>query len=124
MPRNRSNTVQGSPAGAAETAIAILAGLDIGLGNPVDLEGTVDVTIGANGTAVTLKLERGSAAGGVIVATYGPFTAVAANRYNFTINGVDTQAAELQNQSYTMTITVTAATAQSTVNAVYLGALY
>lgn len=124
MPRSRNTTVAASPGGAAETVIATLSNIVLPIGDTVDLEGSCDVTIGTSGVTATLKLERGSVAGGTIVATYGPFTVVAANRYNFTINGQDTQAGEYYNMAYCLTLTIGSGAATSTVNAVYIGALY
>ena len=124
MPRGRSAVIVASPAAAAETAICTVGALTLGVQDVVDIEGSVDITIGASGTAVTLKVERGAVAGGAIVATFGPFTVVAGNRYNLGINCFDVQQTEQQGQAYVLTATVTAGAAQSTVNAVWLGVLY
>lgn len=124
MPRSRSNAVAGSPAAAAETVIATLAGLVLPSNDPVDIEGSCDVTVGTTGNAATLRIRRGADTTGTVLATYGPFTVVAANRVNLTINAVDTQVPELSGQGYVLTLQITAATAISTVNAAYLGALY
>lgn len=123
MPRQRTTAVAASPAAAAETVVAAIApgAIPAGLaGDPVDLEGTVDLTVGATGNAVTLKIERGQVAGGAAIATFGPFTAVAANRYNFTINATDNET----NLGYVLTVTVAAATGASVVNAANLTAVW
>lgn len=124
MPRTRSSTVVASPAAAAETAICTIGNMAIPASNVVDLEGSVDITIGTAGTSVTLKLERGSVAGGTVVATFGPFTVTAGNRYNFSINTSDSQANELAGAAYVLTATVANATAASTVNAVNVNAIW
>lgn len=124
MPRSRTTTVTGSPAGASETVIATLSGLVLPYGDIIDIEATCDVTIGTSGVSATLKLERGSAAGGTIIATIGPCTVVAANRYNFAIQGTDSQSAEFSGGTYVLTLTVGSGAATSTVNNVNMTAIY
>lgn len=124
MARTRSTTVVASPATNTETAICTIGGMAVTPSDVVDIEGSVDITIGTSGTAVTLKIERGSAAAGTVVTTYGPFTVTAGNRYNFSVNGSDSQSNELANASYVLTATVTGGAATSTVNAVNLNALW
>lgn len=124
MPRSRSTTVVASPATNAETVIAQLPTVSLPYGAPIDIEATVDMTIGTSGTAVTLKLERGTVAGGTIIATIGPVTVVAANRYNFAIQGTDSQSAELYGSVYVLTATVTGGAATSTVNNVNITAIW
>lgn len=124
MPRARSTTVTGSPALAAETVICTLPGQAITLGAIVDLFAAVDITIGTSGVTATFKIERGAAAGGTVVSTMGPFTVVAANRYNFAVIGTDTQAGEEQGQQYVLTATIGSGAATSTVNNVCLTATW
>lgn len=124
MPRQRSTGIVGSPAAAAETVVAAIAPGAIPAGqqgDPVDLEVTLDLTIGTSGTAVTVKIETGTVAGGTILATHGPFTAVAANRMNFAMQA--TNPAE-NYTGYVVTVTVTAGAAVSTVNNVNLSAVW
>ena len=123
MPRARTNAVAGSPAAAAETVIAAIApgAIPAGLaGDPVDIEGTCDMTIGATGTAVTLRIRRGVDTTGAVLATYGPFTAVAANRNNFTCAVSDVEAG----LGYVLTAQVTGGSAASAVNAANLTAVW
>jgi hypothetical protein len=124
MPRTRSTVVVASPAAAAETAVCTISQLVLPSNDPVDLEGMVDLTIGTAGVSVTLKIERGAAAGGTVVATGGPYTAVAGNRMNLSINGSDLQVPEISGIGYVLTVTVGSASAVSTVNNTWLGALY
>lgn len=124
MPRSRSGVVSGSPAGAAETVIAALTGMNVLHDSVVDLEATCDVTVGTTGNAATLRIRRGADTSGVLIATFGPFTVVAANRVNLTCNATDAQIGELSGFGYVVTLAVAAATAVSTVNAVYIGAIY
>lgn len=124
MPRSRTNNVSASPAAAAETVIAAITGMTIQHDSVVDLEASCDVTIGTAGTGATLKLVRGAAVGGVTVVTFGPFTVAAGNRVNLTVNATDLQSLESSGLGYVLTLTVVAATGVSTVNAVYVGAVY
>lgn len=124
MPRSRSTTVTASPAAAAETAITTILGLTLPPGDVVDFDFTVDLTIGTAGVSVVLKLRRGTDATGTTVFTSSALTAVAGNHLALSLNTVDVQAAEQQNQAYTLTATVASASAPSTVNNVYLGAVY
>jgi hypothetical protein len=79
------------------------------------IEATIDLTIGTGGTTVTLKIERGTAAAGTNVQTIGPLTAVAANRVQYTIIALDTPG-QVVSQQYVCTVTVGAATGNSTCN--------
>jgi hypothetical protein len=121
MPRTRTTAVTGSPAAAAETTIATIAAAAVPAGqsgDPVDLIGEVDITIGTNGTTVTLKIERGDA---TVLATVGPITtAGAATRFNAAIMATDREAG----LGYLLTATVANGSAVSTVNQVNLLALW
>lgn len=91
----------------------------------VVLHGLVDITIDATGTAVTLFLERGAAAGGTLItsgSTWGPFTVTATDEVNFAIAGFD-DPGMVFGQTYALTAQVTAGAAGSTVNAAYLEAI-
>lgn len=124
MQRARSTTVVASPAAAAETAVCTVGPLSLETGDPVDIIGLLDITIGTSGTSVTARLRRGSDTSGTAIATLGPANTTAASRYLLPIAYSDTQPDEYYGLQYTLTVTVAAATAQSTVNSVYLVALY
>ena len=87
----------------------------------VYLNGTLDITIGTGGVTLTVKLERGTVAGGTVVATWGPATVVAGNRYVIDVNAVDLPG-EIHGASYVMTVTVGSASGNSTVNTAILQA--
>lgn len=119
-----SATVKASPALAAETDVCEIAGIATRSDqDAVILHGSVDITAGTAGTAVTLKIRQGAGVGGTVVATYGPVTVTAADRYSIPIDGVDVPG-QVAGESYTLTATVTAASAASTVHACALTALY
>lgn len=122
MPRARTNAVAGSPALAAETVIAALAGGGVAYNDQVDLIGAVDITIGTSGDHVTLKVRRGTDTTGTVVATFGAFNVTAADRRNFSVVATDAQAAESGALQYVLTATVANGAATSTVNAVCLRA--
>lgn len=122
MPRARTTGITASPAGAAETVIATLAGQSIPWNAPVDFVASVDLSAGTGVTGVTLKLERGTLAGGTVVATSGPAVVAASTRVTLTMAGTDTQASEEAGQQYVLTATCVGASGASTVNAVYLRA--
>jgi hypothetical protein len=124
MPRTRSTTVVGSPSAAGETIIAQITGLQVPAGGAVDIEATVDMIIGTAGVSVAFRVRQGLLVSGTQVVQYGAFTAVAGNRYNFTVNAVDIQPNEEANMAYTLTVIVNSATGVSNVQNIYMGALY
>lgn len=124
MPRSRSTAVVGSPAAASETAICTLPVSTFPDQAIIDLHATVDITIGTSGTAVTLKVRQGSGTTGTTIATYGPFTVTAADRRSFSLVATDPNGGALATNQYTLTATVTAGAATSTVNAVELIAVW
>ena len=123
MPRTRTTNVAASPAAAAETVVAAIAPGAIPAGevaDAVDLEATLDLTVGTAGTAVTVRIRRGVDTTGAVLATFGPFTAVAGNRMNLTAAAPDNEV----NQGYVVTVQVTAATAASAINAANITAVW
>lgn len=110
----------------AETVAATLNGVNAdNLETQVNLEANLDITIGTGGVTLTVKFERGTAAGGTTVskgATWGPFTVVAANRVNINAAAVDTPG-NVAGQSYVVTVTVGSASGNSTVNTATLTAI-
>lgn len=116
-----SNTVTGSPATNAATAVcttpalsqnaAVVSGVLVGF--------NIAFTIGTSGTAVTYKIRQGTTAGsGTTVFTSGATTAgiSAGNLVLENIFAVDT-AAVLPGQQYILEVTVTGGAATSTVSA-------
>ncbi len=118
----RSGTVAGSPAAAAETIIASLtiAG-DLAVSRGIFLFGYAAYTVGTSGTAVQFRLRQTDLAGTVVKAS-GALTRTAANLYADTILGLDT-APVMPGQVYVLTMIVTAGAAASTVSAVELIAI-
>ncbi len=111
-----------SPADATETTVAQLTlsgDLIFGLG--VLLLGFAAWTVGTAGTAVTVRIRRTNTAG-TVVKSSGAMTATAGSLNAKTVVGVDT-GPTLPGQVYVLTLTVSAATAVSTVSAVELVAL-
>lgn len=124
MPRARSSAVVASPAAAAETVVCTLPGVSVRANDPIDLDASLDLTIGTTGNAVTIRVRRGVDTTGAVVATFGPFTAVAANRNNYSLNASDALPGDAAGQQYVVTVQVTAATAPSTVNAASIDAIW
>ncbi len=118
----RSGTVAASPAAAAETIIAsvtIPGGLPTSVG--VLITGFAAFTVGASGTAVTLRIRQTDASGTIVKAT-GAVTFTAGNLGSICLAGTDT-APGSAGQVYVLTMTVTAGAASSTVSAVELQAI-
>jgi hypothetical protein len=82
------------------------------------LLGWAAYTVGASGTAVTLKL-RQTDTSGTTIATTGATSATAGNLYSLDIHGFDTSPLTAGG-IYVLTMTVTAGGAASTVSAVSL----
>lgn len=120
-----TTTVVASPALAAETIIAQLAAFDSALSfaKGVKLVGWAAYTVGTTGSAVTLRLRQTGLAGTLIAST-GAMTGSqhgAGILSSDDVCGFDT--APAAGQVYVLTLQVTAATAASTVSAVYLEAV-
>ena len=118
----RTIAVTGSPAAAAETIVATLV-LPVGIraDQNVMLDGWAAFTVGTNGTAIQLRLRQTNVAGTVVAAS-GALGATAAALIAPNISGSDAPGA-VNNQTYVMTLTVTAGSATSTVSAVFLRAM-
>lgn len=115
--------VDASPAAAAETVIATLAGINtIDASSLVQLFAQANFTVGTTGTAVRLRLRQTSVTGTVVGDT-GAVTGgvAAANLLSMTVLGSDNPGV-VAGFTYVMTLQVTAATAVSTVSAVQLSA--
>lgn len=118
-----SVAVVASPTAAAETIVASVAlpsGINIGQG--VQLQGWVAYTVGTAGTAVQLRIRQTSVSG-TVVANSGALTGSQHGAGILSaddINGFDTAPGDAQ--IYKLTMQVTAATAASTVSAVFLSA--
>ena len=120
-----SFTVAASPAADSETVVCTVGGVIVDVPQyAVLLSGTIDITIVTPDVPITLKLKRGSTTSGTGVTngnTWGPFTVVAASRYQFCFGGYDLPAAG-QGLQYSLTVTVGSGAATSTVNGVSLSA--
>ena len=91
----------------------------------VILHGMIDVTLGADASAATLKLKRGATIAGTLITkggTWGPFTVTPALEVPGLVMGFD-EPGDVFDEQYVLTITVTDASAASTVNAAYLEAI-
>lgn len=115
-----STTVAASPAAAAETVVATVTVSPNLSVTKVQLTATLAWTVGASGTAVTLKLRQTDASGTTLYTT-GATTATAGNLDSKTVAAVDT--APGSGQIYAVTMTVANGAAASTVSAVTLQAL-
>lgn len=122
-PRARHTAVvSASPADDAETVIASLSipgNLPTTLG--CLLFGWVAFTVGASGTAVTVRIRKSTVAGTVVAAT-GAVTFTAADLGALAVQGLDATPA-LPNQVYVVTLEVADGAAESTVSGVDLVAL-
>lgn len=122
-----STVVVASPAAAAETVIAsigpLFGGLSMMLG--VLLWGWAAYTVGTSGTAVRLRLRKGTDTTGTVVGDSGALTGSQHGAGILSaddIQGTDTAPAA-GGQSYVLTMTVTAGSAPSTVSQTFLFAL-
>lgn len=114
--------VTGSPAAAVETIVATLAlPTNIRADQKVYLLGWMSLTVGTNGTALTVKVRQTNVSG-TVVATSGAEGATAAALVSRSIIAVDTPGPQ-SGFTYVMTLTVTAGSATSTVSAVGLVAV-
>lgn len=132
MPR-RANQVQKLAEGAAgvamvnavETVICTLAGVSTDTpGARVILEGAAQITVGTSGTAVTLRIRRGTEVTSPLVGAAVVQTAVATNQQTVACQAVDNPEGELASQSYVLTAQTTAGTANSTAVESSLSATY
>lgn len=115
-------TVDASPAAAAETIIATVNVASVPRSEMgVLLLASAAWTVGTNGTGSTLKIRRTDASGSTRYSTGILPTAagVLANQSIVVFDAIG----QAQNQVYVLTLTVTAASAASTVSAVTLAAL-
>jgi len=91
----------------------------------VVLHGMIDITLGADSSAVTLLLKRGATTAGTLITeggTWGPFTVVPSLEAPGLVMGFD-EPGMVFDEVYVLTVTVTDASAASTVNAAYLEAI-
>lgn len=119
-----TTAVVGSPALAAETIIASLTlNTDEQIISGIMLRGFAAFTVGASGTAATVRIRRTNVSG-TVVATTGALTGgiAAGNLVAETILGFDTNVPGT-GQVYVLTLQITAGGAASTVSAVELDAL-
>lgn len=117
-----SSVVVASPAANAETVICAVANAEAPSDTPlVVVYGWAALTVGANGTAVRLRVRRGADTTGTVVGDSGALTGgvAAANLVAQDVQGSDTPGAVAQ-APYVLTLQVTAGSAQSTVSAVNL----
>jgi azurin len=119
----KSTTVAGSPALAAETVVCSLTLTgDISVISGTALFGFVALTVGASGTDVTVKLRQTGTSGTTVVSSGILNAPAAGDLLTFSIQGFDT-ATVMPGQVYVLTVTVANGAAVSTVSAASLIAL-
>lgn len=117
-----SVTVDGSPALAAETQVAHVAlPANLAVTTGVFLWGWLAFTVGATGTATTVRI-RQTGLSGTVVANSGALTATAAQLVEKSIGGLDASPV-LPGQVYALSLQVTGGSGASTVSAVHLVAI-
>lgn len=96
----------------AETVVATLAGVTTGRRQDVRLRGWVELTTGANTTAVTPRIRRGTSASGTLIGEGNPrqVAAVAGSTEELDIEAVD-PSADLSDATYVLTLEQTGASA-------------
>lgn len=124
MPRNRSTSGGANPNNAVETVVAVLPNVSTQAGNPVDLEGTVDLTAGTSTTSVTLRIRRGVDATGALIGSAVQCNVAATQRDTRTINATDAPPGDLAGATYVLTAQQNGGTAAGALNSAYLGAIY
>lgn len=91
-----------------------LGGRSVGTGEGLVVSGVVNVTQGTNGTAVTVRVRKGEGIAGTLVgeALVSPLAAAASHSLSFWAR----DSAPADNATYSVTVQLTAATANGTVN--------
>jgi hypothetical protein len=119
----RSTTVAASPAAAAETTVCsvTLTG-DIAVVAGTALIAYVALTVGTNGTDVTVKLRRTDTSGTTVVSSGVLNAPTAADLVSYSISGFDTGTV-MPGQVYVLTVTVANGSAPSTVSAASIVAI-
>lgn len=108
----------------SETALCTVSGIDTTPeGDQVQLQGNVDLTPGAGSTSVTLRIRRGAGTAGQVVGVGQGDQVVAGQPSQTSAAGADTPG-ELSGGQYTLTAQLAGATANSSVTAASLQALY
>lgn len=118
----QSQTVAGSPAAAAITAICSLTVPNFGnlaIVTGVQLEGWCAFTVGTSGVTATLTIRQTGVAGAVIAST-GALTVVATNLVTFAVQGLDT--GPLAAGVWVLALIIGSGAAASTVSAAQLTA--
>lgn len=110
----------------AETVIATLSSINSrSVGVPINLNGFAVVTLGASTTSLVLRVRQDSLTGSVVGASSSTSTAQATlATVAAAIEVQDASAVEYANKTYVLTAVCTAATANSTVVAATLAAVY
>lgn len=98
-----------------ETVVCTLSGVSTGRKATVNLEGWLQFTTGANTTALTARIRRGTTITGTLIceATAQEIAAAAGSEEEITINGED-PGVDLSGATYVLTIQATAASADGT----------
>ena len=116
----------GTSAVATEGVIATSAAVNVDTPQyQVVLHWSVDIALGADATAATFKLKRGTTTAGTGITlgeTWGPFTVTGNDRVNFSGDGIDSPGA-VHGLTYVLTVTLTANDTATTFENVYLEAI-
>jgi hypothetical protein len=104
-----------------ETVVATLGGLNTAPSQSrVAMTGIVNITVGTGGTSVTLRVRRASVSG-TVVGVAMSHTVAAGSNYSLAVQALDSPG-EVAGATYVVTVAVTAATGNSTVNYAHLEA--
>lgn len=130
MPPGPPQTQVASAAGnqtivtTTELAVVTVTGVNTPQGGGrVILEGELQIAIGTTTSSVTLNIRRGTGITGTIIATTSQGVPTAGSTFTIPIQGVD-NLGEAAGQSYTLTVTQTAATANGTASNATLQATF
>lgn len=108
---------------AGETTVLVSSAVNTdNLQTQVNVEVTLDVSIGAGVSAIAIQLRRGSGISGSVITAGGTYVTspvTAATRQTFIAKGVDIPG-QVSGQTYTATITATGLTGTTSVNTAIL----
>lgn len=121
----KTNTVTASPTDATETVIATLTGVTPRYGGQtVKLTGWASISVQAAVVSIALKVRRDSVSGTQVGATITSptFAAAGSQKFQATINVLDSPTGEFAGATYVLTATLASAGGASTVDGASLEA--
>lgn len=113
-----------NPAAAAETAVFVTPVLaptgpaEAPGQNPVSITGTINLTPGTTATGATIRVRQGNGVAGALVGAAPVHTVAAAAPQSISFGATDNSGYLQGGGQYTITVTMTAATAATTINMV------